>query len=146
MESHTSYKIGTFNVLFKYPVKLVNFVADPDTRHKYQIETLIPSLDVDVLSLNEVGEEHYQNMVANEKIKSMFPYITEWPEYLRTYKGKHGGVILSKYPIEVFRHENVGDNKLSRNPFCLVSFPNGQHVIVANAHLAHGAIPDTRAD
>ena len=52
------FKIATYNVLIEYDNKLVGYILDPATRFKYQIETMIPELDADVLSLNEV-QQHY---------------------------------------------------------------------------------------
>ena len=96
------------------------------------MEKLFPDLDADILSLNEVQFHYHQKLMQNTKLREKYPYITQWPESLRSHYWAHGGAILSKYPMEVFFHET----KVML--FSLIDFPNGISVIIVNTHLAHG--------
>ena len=58
-----------------------------------------------------------------------YPYISKWPDSLKSNFWEHGATILSKYPMDVFYHQK------KEYAFSLIDFPDDVSVIVINTHL-----------
>ena len=88
-------KISTFNVL-KPSKSMVNYIKFNKERYNYQISTLLPNTDPNILCLNEIINPHYLNKIKNKESyfsKNNF-YISSIPKSEKT-----GNIIISKYPF-----------------------------------------------
>ncbi|EAS01646.1 endonuclease/exonuclease/phosphatase family protein (macronuclear) [Tetrahymena thermophila SB210] len=82
-------KIGTYNVLFGMPSKILNIYSRNKKRFTHIIENIIPETDPDVLSLMEVTQEFKDMLLSN-------PYIRQ------NYYVSHVSKIYQRRLFEVF--------------------------------------------
>ena len=94
-------KVATYNVLKVAENPLFNVILKPQERYKYQMNVLFPSLDVDILCLNEVQHDYHGELMQNKDLKERFPYKTEKED--TPNKNQIHNMILSKYPFRVYK-------------------------------------------
>lgn len=90
------------------------------------MNVLFPSLDADILCLNEVQHYYYGELMQNKDLRKIFPYKTEKLE--TPNENQIYNVVLSKHPIKVY--------KQSENPatiIALVDLPSP--LILVSTHL-----------
>ena len=94
-------RVATYNVLKVAKNPLFNLLLRPQKRYEYQMNVLFPSLDVDILCLNEVQHYYHGELMQNKELNERFPYKTgkeDTPSENQVYN-----MVLSKYPIKVYK-------------------------------------------
>jgi endonuclease/exonuclease/phosphatase family metal-dependent hydrolase len=125
----TTIKVATFNVLFDQ-----NELDEPVVRSKdrfhYQLHHLLPSLDCDVLILQEVTTLYLGNLLKQQWVVDNYHYcssFSRWteknPEFTKRKSGTRN-IILSRLPItEMYSvHTGIGD-QYTRSLLAVVSTP-----------------------
>jgi len=121
LSSFDTLKIATYNVL--KPVPWFDWIVQTRTRYSYQLQTVLPSLEADIICLNEVTESYVQMLdkdpylTANYQYSPLRPPDTD-PDDIRV-------AILSKTPIKIIKQE-------TRN---VVAHLTKKNVVVVAAHL-----------
>jgi len=119
--NYNSLKIATYNVL--KPLPWFEWIVRTAARYTYQIQAILPSLDADVICLNEVTES-YARLLENDA------YLTATYQYspLRPPDTKPDDVrvvILSKTPIRIIKQKTRS----------VIVYLTKKNVVVIAAHL-----------
>lgn len=118
--------ICTFNVLKDtLDSKFVEFFVDSPRRFDYQLNHLLPTLDFDIIGLNEVTPNYYKLILNNAKYNKY--YISELHTAI---KQEHYNIILSKHPFKSYCLIAEG----SENIIGLFKLENKRAVIIVSSH------------
>lgn len=122
------FTLVSYNVLKPTNSKLIRLLLSPETRYAYHFETLFPSLEPEVICVQEWSDLYIQMLENSSFYKTGYTH-TEIPEVLRD---DHFPMIISKLPMKV--HYNDGyfvfwEISLKRKD------TQNKNIIVISAHL-----------
>ena len=118
----------TFNVLFPIYLQPFGFITDYNTRYQYQLEELFPSMNADIICLQEITEEYIPELERSELIKQGYKFTPPMPP---TYSS-HYPMILSRLPFELL---------YNKERFCICLFTKDDvDFIVIATHLYYTEI------
>jgi len=116
-----SIKIATYNVL--KPVPWFDWIVQTEARYNYQLRTILPSLEADIICLNEVTESYARLLEKDQYLTATYQYSPLRPP--DTAPDDIRVVILSKTPIRIVKQK-------TRN---VVAHLTKKNVVVVAAHL-----------
>lgn len=96
--------LGCYNVLFPSNSYFKKIITSDIERYNYQIEQLIPEMDIDVLALSEVKDTYIQLLLKSKWIQNNY-YVFN-PQKV-VFKQFFGNLILSKFPMICYSMDNV---------------------------------------
>lgn len=98
----TTIEIACYNVLFYSNSYIKKKITDDENRTLYQINTLFPKINTDIIGLSEVTRQYIDSLLDNKYIQD---------NYIISSPFKKGGyfrnLILSRYPILFYSMDNL---------------------------------------
>ncbi|KAL4429107.1 hypothetical protein ABPG74_015135 [Tetrahymena malaccensis] len=126
-------KIGTYNVLFGMPNKILNIYSRNQKRFTYIIENIIAKTDPDILSLMEVTQEFMDILLSNPYIRQNY-YVSHVSKMYQ--RRLFEVVIISKQPFYTIY---LQDARQGRYQFSLFqNFEVQKSFILISTHLWAG--------
>ena len=136
----STLRVCQFNVLFDLYSEQER-VVNSARRYEYQFSTLLPGLDADVLSLNEVTEHYLGRLLELDWVRSKY-YVTRFSSKTSfSYNDKNKYffvVLLSKYSFHAVYNFSF-DRSIPSRPGSVVAgvlqLPHGRFLTICTAHL-----------
>lgn len=91
--------LGCYNVLFPSTNFFKKIITSDNDRYRFQINELLPEVNIDVLALSEVTEDYMQVLLNSNWIQKEY-YIFNPKK--KVFKNGFGNLILSKYPMKCY--------------------------------------------
>ena len=100
----TQISIGCYNVLFSSKSFLRKTITSDHDRYLYQIDELLPKLDLDVIALSEVKKEYIEMLLQRKWVKENY-YVFNPKKPV--FKNFFGNLILSRFPMRCYSMDNL---------------------------------------
>ena len=121
--------LGCYNVLFPSKDPIRSLITSDRDRYKYQIEDLIPKMNIDILALSEVKDVYINTLLKINWIrKNYFVYNCEKTVFRQFF----GNIILSKYPMKCYTMDNLIYGRVA---VALLKFQEKLPFLVLSVHL-----------
>jgi endonuclease/exonuclease/phosphatase family metal-dependent hydrolase len=136
LHDNTILKIATFNTLFDLYAPRFS-----EQRYEYQLTKLLPSLDADIIALNEVTKHYLANLLTQDWVREKY-FISRFSDkykYRRHVDTKHFFcIILSRRPFHALYHYWFHSSVRTKRPAVIGLYKraDGDYFSVCSAHLA----------
>lgn len=100
--------IATYNVL-NSKLDIEKFISSDKERYHYQIKKVLPLLNLDILTLNEVNKE-YAEILMNNSWARMDYYLSN--PLINFPKNSDSNLILSKFPMKCYSMSHILKDKI----------------------------------
>ena len=121
--------LGCYNVLFPSKDTIRSLITSDKDRYKYQIEDLLPKMNIDILALSEVKNVYINYLLKNNWIRNN--YFVYNPEKT-VFRQFFGNIILSKYPMKCYTMDNLIYGRVA---VALLKFQEKHNFLVLSVHL-----------
>jgi len=100
----TNITLGCYNVLFPGKSRLAQTITSDQQRYTYQIDELLPQMDIDILALSEVTKTYIDRLMRSKWVQENY-YIFN-PNKI-AFQQFFGNLILSKFPMKCYAMDNL---------------------------------------
>jgi mRNA deadenylase 3'-5' endonuclease subunit Ccr4 len=90
----------SFNVLYATSNSYIKALTSQTARYEYQVETLFPKLDADILCLQEVSLEYIEILEKSKVFKDNYQHTPADPQLI------HFPMIVTKLPFQLLLNEH----------------------------------------
>jgi endonuclease/exonuclease/phosphatase family metal-dependent hydrolase len=136
MAPQNTIHAATFNVLCDLFKKLEPAICSSQ-RYEYHFSTLLPSINVDIIALQEVTSRYMEQLMSQPWLQERYPYSSSHAEH--TNSQKIFTIILSKIPMKELYMFHADMSSADRPmPVAVFQHPNGKEFTFSTMHLKAG--------
>jgi len=121
-------RFATYNVLCSN-LWIERKISSDTERFKYQLENLLPNLNIDILGLNEISKEYIDLLMKTEWAKKYYLFNPNRD----IFKERNGNLILSKFNIKCYSIDEIIKGRIV---VVLIKFDKNRSFLVVSAHLS----------